>query len=69
MSVKMQLLNNLSEILHKFVSLFFLKVIVLKAASSKPFSNFKHTQQRSFLGNLQIFRIVLLLSRYFWNWP
>ena len=69
MSVKMQLLNNLSEILHKFVSLFFFKVIVLKAASSNPFSNFKHTQQRSFLGNLQIFRIVLLLSRYFWNWP
>ena len=45
-----QLLNKFPEILHKFVSLiFFQKYTVLKAASySKPISNFKHLQQKSF---------------------
>ena len=46
----MQLVNKLSKVLHKFVSLiFFPKYTVLKAASySKPISNFKHLQQKSF---------------------
>ena len=57
-SAKMQLLNKLSEILHKFVSLVFFKIVVLKATSdSKPISNFNHLQQRSFLrrSRLQMF--------------
>ena len=58
----MQLLNKLSEILHKFARSLFFKIVVLKAVSySKPFSNFKHLQQRSSLGNLQIFRRALFL--------
>ena len=50
-SMKMQLSNKLFEILHKFVSFifFFFKIVVLKAASySRPISNFKYLQQRSF---------------------
>ena len=46
----MQLLNKLSEILHKFFSLiiFFIKIVVLKAASdSKPLFKFQIHQQRS----------------------
>ena len=47
----MQLLNKLSEILHKFVIfIFFFKIVVLQAASdSKPISSFNHLHQRSFL--------------------
>ena len=46
----MQLQNKLVDILHKFISLIFSKVIVLKVACSEPF------QERRFLGNLQTFR-------------
>ena len=57
------------EILHKFVSLLFFKIVVLKACSySKPISNFKHLQQSSFLGDLQLLE-ELFLSLCFWNWP
>ena len=48
----MQLLNKLSEILHKFVIsiFFFFRIVILTAASdSKPISNFNHLHQRSFL--------------------
>ena len=48
----MQLLNKLSEILHKFVisiSFFFRIVILTTASDSKPISNFNHLHQRSFL--------------------
>ena len=58
---KMQFQSK-SEILHKFASLLFSKVIVLKAACSEPF------QERNFLGNLKIFRRLLFLSCCFWNW-
>ena len=60
----MQLLNKLSEFLHKFVSLLFLKkIVVLRASSySDAVSNFKHLEGRCFLGNLQMFRRVLLVT-------
>ena len=47
----MQLLNKLSEILHKlFHFFFFFRIVILTAASdSKPISNFNHLHQRSFL--------------------
>ena len=63
--------NKLSEILHKFVRLLLLKkkIVALKAASySNPISNFRHLQLRSLLVKLQIFRRVLLLSRYIEFW-
>ena len=60
---KMQLLNILSEVLNKFVSIIFKKIIVLKAAFyNNPISYFKHRQRRSFWRNLQISRRVLLMS-------
>ena len=67
MSMKMQLLNKLSEVLNKFVSILFLKkIVVLKDAFySNPISHFKHVQRMSFWGNLQIFRRVPLLSHCF----
>ena len=48
-SVIMQPLNKLLEILHKFVSLIFLKIVTLKAASySRLISNFKHPPAKEF---------------------
>ena len=50
-SAKMQLLNKLSEIVHKFVIsiFFFFKIVILTAAfGSRPTSNFNHLHQRSF---------------------
>ena len=41
--------NATKQILHKFVSLIFFKIVVLKATpDSKPIPNFNHLQQRSF---------------------
>ena len=60
---KMQLLNILSEVLNKFVSIIFKIIIVLKAAFyNNSISYFKHRQRRSFWRNLQISRRVLLMS-------
>ena len=57
----MQLQNKLVDILHKFISLIFSKVIVLKVACSEPF------QERRFLGNLQTFRRLLFQFWFFSN--
>ena len=41
--------NATKQILHKFVTLIFFKIVVLKATpDSKPIPNFNHLQQRSF---------------------
>ena len=61
-----RLLKIFSEVLKVYTSFFLKKIVVLKAAfHSNPISNFKHLQRKILWGNLQIFRRVLLLSRYF----
>ena len=41
--------NATKQILHKFVSLIFFKIVVLKATpDSKPIPNFNHLQRKSF---------------------
>ena len=63
--MKKQLLNILSEDLNKFVSILSKKIVVLKAAfHSNPISHLKDFQRRDFWGNLQIFRMALLLSPF-----
>ena len=50
-SAKVQLLNKLSKILHKFVNLLFLQNSCLKVTSySNSILNLKHLRQRSFFG-------------------
>ena len=70
MSLKMltfkQIVRN--SFINSLVYIFFSLVVLRTASYMKPISNFKYLQQNSFLENLQMFRRVLLfLSRYFWN--
>ena len=66
-SAKLQLLNKISEILHKFVILIcFSKKVVLKAApDSKPISNFNKLHQRSFFKcRLQMFFKIVVPKNF-----